>query len=199
MKRNEALALVEPHLRRERFEHTIRVTDTALELAKPYEGKLDTEAIELAGIFHDYAKYRNLHEMKRWIISNPLPKDLLDYHHELWHGPVGALLVEREIGIHQQDVLSAIRWHTTGKAKMSLTDKLIFLSDYIEPGRKFSGVEEVREAAAKSIDVACWMASRNTINFLMNRNQKIYPDTFHAYNDLSNEKDVIKWRENING
>ncbi|WP_153464626.1 bis(5'-nucleosyl)-tetraphosphatase (symmetrical) YqeK [Sediminibacillus terrae] len=197
MERSEALAIVEPHLTKARFEHTVRVTDTALELADKYGGKLKT--VELAAIFHDYAKYRDREEMRGWIIHEPLPKDLLEYHHELWHGPVGALLVQREVGIQDNDVLSPIRWHTTGKAGMNHLEKLVFLADYMEPGRDFPGVDEVRKAAEENLDYACWMVSKNTIRYLMSKNQRIYPDTFHAYNDLTKVMVDNKWREAING
>ncbi|SDN00862.1 bis(5'-nucleosyl)-tetraphosphatase (symmetrical) YqeK [Sediminibacillus halophilus] len=197
MERSEALAIVEPHLTKARFEHTVRVTDTALELADKYGGNLKT--VELAAIFHDYAKYRDREEMRSWIIHEPLPKDLLEYHHELWHGPVGALLVEREVGIQDNDVLSPIRWHTTGKAGMNHLEKLVFLADYMEPGRAFPGVDDVRRAAKENLDYACWMVSKNTIRYLVSKNQRIYPDTFHAYNDLTKMLEDNKWREAING
>jgi predicted HD superfamily hydrolase involved in NAD metabolism len=186
MERSEALSLVEPHLKKERFEHTIRVADTAISLANKF-GE-DVKLIELSAIFHDYAKYRDKEELKRWIEKEPLPKDLLNYHHELWHGPVGAILVKREIGIYNADVLSGIHWHTTGKANMSKFEKIIFLADYIEPGRQFPGVDEVRDMAQKDLNTACFMASKNTILYLMSKNQPIYPDTFHAYNDLLQQR-----------
>ncbi|WP_053219102.1 bis(5'-nucleosyl)-tetraphosphatase (symmetrical) YqeK [Virgibacillus senegalensis] len=198
MERSEALGIVEPHLTKARFEHTVRVTDTALELANKYGGKLKT--VELAAIFHDYAKYRNREELRSWIIHEPtLPKDLLEYHHELWHGPVGALLVQREVGIQDKEVLTPIRWHTTGKTGMNKLEKLVFLADYIEPGRHFPGVDDVRKAAEENLDYACWMVSKNTIHYLMSKNQRIYPDTFHAYNDLTKLLEDNKWRESING
>ncbi|MRH43056.1 HD domain-containing protein [Aquibacillus halophilus] len=182
MDRSEALTLVEPHLTKARFEHTKRVAETATKLAKMYGH--DTIQADLAAIFHDYAKNRNKDELRQWIVKESLPQHLLSYHHELWHGPVGAILVKKELGIDNEAVLSAIRWHTTGKAGMSLLDKIVFLADYIEPGRQFPGVEEVRTVADNDLNLGCWLASRNTISFLMSKNQPIYPDTFHAYNDL---------------
>lgn len=183
MKIDEAIAYVKPHLTKERFNHTLRVAQTAVELAEVY--KASPEKAELAAVFHDYAKYRSLEELKRWISKSYLPKDLLDYHHELWHGPVGAILVEREHGIHDTDVRNAIHYHTTGQANMSKLEMIVFLADYIEPGRSFTGIEEVREIAGKDLVHACWMVSRNTIQFLMQKNARIYPDTFHAYNDFT--------------
>ncbi|KGX93556.1 hypothetical protein N781_11040 [Pontibacillus halophilus JSM 076056 = DSM 19796] len=185
MERNEALALVKPHLKQERYEHTIRVMETAIQLAEMYG--VDVHKTELAAIFHDYAKYRPVEEMKRWIQSSYLPKDLLHYHHELWHGPVGALLLERELGIEDQELLEAVHYHTTGRTHMTDLDKVIFLADYIEPGRKFPGLEQVREAAWEDLNKGCWMASKNTISFLMSKNQPIYPETFYAYNALTKQ------------
>ena len=179
--REKALSIVRKQLTVPRFEHTIRVMDTALQLGELY--RVDKMKTELAAIFHDYAKYRDREEMKRWIIKERLPHDLLAYHPELWHGPVGAILVEREVGIHDIDILNAIRWHTTGRQHMSILEKVIFIADYIEPGRDFPGVEEVRQMASNDIDHACWMAARNTIEFLMKRNQSVYPDTFQLYNE----------------
>lgn len=184
MQRDKALAIVEKQLKKPRYEHTIRVMDTSIRLAKQYGA--DEKKAELASIFHDYAKYRPLEEMKRWIESERLPKDLLDYHHELWHGPVGALMVKREVGISDPEILHAITVHTTGCVGMSVLDKVVFLADYIEPGRAFPGVDDVRKVSENNLDKACWMASRNTINMLVSLNRKVYPDTFHAYNDLLN-------------
>ncbi|WP_186576471.1 bis(5'-nucleosyl)-tetraphosphatase (symmetrical) YqeK [Aquibacillus kalidii] len=183
MNLKEALQFVEPHLKKSRFEHTKRVVETAVDLADFYQA--DIEKVELAAALHDYAKYRDKEEMKRWIIEESLPKDLLEFHHELWHGPVGSLLLKKEAGIKDTNVLSAVRWHTTGKAGMSLIEKIVFIADYIEPGRDFPGVDEVRHQVKLSLDLACWMALRNTIQFLMSKKQTIYPDTFHAYNDFT--------------
>ena len=181
--RNEALAYVEPHLKRSRYEHTVRVVDQAADLAERYE--VDLEQAEIAAALHDYAKYKPLEEMKRWIETDRrLPKDLLDYHHELWHGPVGALMLEKELGLSDPAIMSAITCHTTGKKHMSKLDKVVFLADYIEPGRDFPGVDEVRGLANKNLDAACGLALKNTIRFLVEKGRTVYPDTFHAYNDF---------------
>ncbi|MFD1850214.1 bis(5'-nucleosyl)-tetraphosphatase (symmetrical) YqeK [Oceanobacillus bengalensis] len=184
MKKENAIEIVKPHLKKKRFEHTLRVADTAEQLAGIYnESK---EKATLAAIFHDYCKYRPLEEMKRCIVSTrTLPKDLLDFHHELWHGPVGSVLVEKEYGIVDRDIRSAIYYHTTGRANMSKLEMIIFLADYIEPGRDFPGVHAVRELAREDLLGACLLASKNTINHLLSKGASIYPDTFHAYNDLT--------------
>ncbi|TGB04238.1 bis(5'-nucleosyl)-tetraphosphatase (symmetrical) YqeK [Halobacillus salinus] len=181
--REGALAYVKPHLKTSRYEHTVRVVNQAVELADRFE--VDVYQAEIAAALHDYAKYKPLEEMKRWILTDRrLPKDLLDYHHELWHGPVGALMLEMEIGLNDAAVVSAITSHTTGKKHMSKLDKVVFLADYIEPGRDFPGVDDVRSLAETSLDEACALALKNTIVFLVEKGRTVYPDTFHAYNDF---------------
>jgi predicted HD superfamily hydrolase involved in NAD metabolism len=183
MTRKQALDYVRPALNTQRYEHTVRVVDQAVELAKRFGA--DTTKAEMAAALHDYAKYKPSKLMKRWIEQDRrLPKDLLDYHHELWHGPVGALMLEQELGIDDAELLSAISSHTTGKKHMSVLDKVVFLADYIEPGRDFPGVEKVRTLAERNLDSACSLALKNTIVFLLGKERTVYPDTFHAYNDL---------------
>lgn len=182
MKRNEALQLVKAQITDKRYVHTLGVAETAVELAERFG--VDVKKAELAAIFHDYAKFRPKKEMMGIIVNQNMAKDLLDFHSELWHAPVGAYLVEQEAGITDREILDAIAYHTTGRIGMTLLEKVVYLADYIEPGRSFPGVDEVRDIAKKSLDLAMVQAVRNSIVFLINKKQAIYPDTFHTYNDL---------------
>ena len=182
MNREQALSIVKEHLTEKRYVHTIGVMETAIILAERFGA--DVKQAELAAIFHDYAKFRNREEMKQIIIDQHMPQDLLNFHHELWQAPVGAYLVKNECGIEDEEVLSAITYHTTGRVDMTLLEKVIFLADYIEPGRSFPGVEEVREKAKENLNTAVVYALRNTITFLLSKSTTIYPNTFLAYNDL---------------
>lgn len=182
MEREEALKLVKVQLTDHRYQHTLGVMETAIALAKQYGG--DEQKAELAAIFHDYAKFRPKDEMKEIIIEQGFPQNLLEYNSELWHAPAGAYLAEKEAGIIDPEVLEAIRFHTSGRPGMTLLDKIIYLADYIEPGRHFPGVEEVRNVAKENLDKALIMAVKNTIIFLLKKNQTVYPETFYTYNDL---------------
>lgn len=182
MEREEALKIVKEQLTDHRYQHTLGVMETAIQLARQYGA--DERKAELAAIFHDYAKFRPKEEMKEIIVSQGFPKELLEFNAELWHAPVGAYLAEKEAGITDSEVIDAIRFHTSGRPGMTLLEKIIYLADYIEPGRHFPGVEEVREMAKESLDQALIKAVQNTIMFLMKKNQAVYPDSFHTYNDL---------------
>lgn len=182
MDRNEALKIVKVQLTDHRYQHTIGVMETAIALAKKYGA--DEKKAEIAAIFHDYAKFRPKEEMKKIITEVKMPAILLDYNSELWHAPVGAFLVEKEVGIKDKDILEAIRYHTSGRKGMTLLEKIIYLADYIEPGRHFPGVDEVRELAQEDLNLALIKSVQNTIIFLMKKNQAVFPETFEAYNDL---------------
>lgn len=186
MNQKEALTLVKPHLTKHRYQHTIGVLHTALKLAKRFGAS--EKKTELAAIFHDYAKFRNREEMRELITTIWDDKNIVDYGDELLHAPCGAYFVEKEIGITDEEILNAIRYHTTGRPNMTLLEKIIFLADYIEPGRHFPGVDDVRELAEVDLDEAIILALQRTIAFLMKRKQLIYPLTVATYNDLIRRK-----------
>jgi predicted HD superfamily hydrolase involved in NAD metabolism len=187
MEREQALIIVKKQLTEHRYQHTLGVADTAILLAKQYG--VDEKKAELAAIFHDYAKFRPKDEMREILVNQGMPKDLLEFNPELWHAPVGAYLAEHEAGITDPEVLAAIRFHTSGRRGMTKLEKVIYLADYIEPGRHFPGVEEVRELAKLNLNDALIKAVQNTIMFLMKNIQAIYPETFHTYNDLVMNKE----------
>ncbi|MGA9226256.1 MAG: bis(5'-nucleosyl)-tetraphosphatase (symmetrical) YqeK [Mesobacillus sp.] len=182
MEREQALKIVKAQLTEHRYQHTIGVMETAIKLADKY-GE-DVQKAELAAIFHDYAKFRPKEEMMQIIVEQKMPTELLDYNSELWHAPVGAYLAEKEAGITDHEVLDAIRYHTSGRVSMTMLDKIIYLADYIEPGRRFPGVDEVRGMADADLDKALIQSMKNTIQFLMKKNQPVFPDTFNAYNSI---------------
>ncbi|WP_221565706.1 bis(5'-nucleosyl)-tetraphosphatase (symmetrical) YqeK [Alkalihalobacillus sp. TS-13] len=190
MTKDEALKIVKEQLTEHRYQHTIGVMDTAVELAERYGA--DSEKAMMAAIFHDYAKFRPKEEMKTIILEQGLGEDLLRYGSELWHAPVGAYLVEKEAGMKDEEILLAISSHTSGRVRMSMLEKIIFLADYIEPGRHFPGVEDVREVAKEDLNEAVKQSLMNTITFLMKRNQLVFPETLHTYNDIVRQQGGIK-------
>ncbi|QED48710.1 bis(5'-nucleosyl)-tetraphosphatase (symmetrical) YqeK [Cytobacillus dafuensis] len=182
MDRNDALRLVKEQLTEHRYNHTLGVMETAIILANQYDA--NEKKAELAAIFHDYAKFRPKEEMKQIILEQGMPSELLQFNSELWHAPVGAFLVQKEAGLDDEEILDAIRYHTSGRVNMTLLDKVIYLADYIEPGRHFPGVDEVRELAKVSLNQALIKAIQNTIQFLMKKGQPVFPATFYTYNNL---------------
>ncbi|WP_100406724.1 bis(5'-nucleosyl)-tetraphosphatase (symmetrical) YqeK [Bacillus solitudinis] len=186
MERSKALEIVKPHLTAHRYEHTLGVIETAVELAERVG--VNKQKAELAAVFHDYAKFRDKNEMRQLVKESLPDKLILEYGSELLHAPCGAYYVEHEVGITDKETLDAIKYHTTGRPGMTLLDKVLYLADYIEPGRDFPGVAEVRELAKTSIDEAIIQALNNTMIFLLKRRQQIFPETLATYNDLIKDR-----------
>lgn len=167
----------------ERFGHCRRVAQVAVEMA-PQWG-CDVQKAYLAGLLHDVAK-----EMSR----NSLLKATLDFGivlteveqatTALIHAPVGAEQARVEFGITDPDILAAIRYHTTGRAGMSLLEKIVFLADYIEPARTFPGVDDVRHAAQRSLDEAVVLALTQGMGRLLERGRCIAVEAVEARNWL---------------
>ncbi|MED0671520.1 bis(5'-nucleosyl)-tetraphosphatase (symmetrical) YqeK [Aneurinibacillus aneurinilyticus] len=183
MKREQLLEAVREQITKHRYEHTLGVVDTAIRLADKYGA--DKEKAETAAILHDYCKFWPEDRMREIIESTPtIPKDLLEHDKELWHAHVGAEVVRSELGIKDEEILDAIRYHTSGRENMTLLEKIVCLADYIEPGRQFPGVEELRTAAEEDLDRALAKGLGGTITFLVNREKRIYPLTVLARNSL---------------
>lgn len=122
---------VQMQMSERRFRHVLGVEETAVALAAKYGA--DEAKASIAALTHDYAKERPNDEFELIIRRDGFDLALLNYGNEIWHGLVGADIVQRELAIDDEEILQAIRVHTTGAAKMSLLDKIIYVADYSEP------------------------------------------------------------------
>lgn len=166
-----------------RYIHVLGVTEAAGRLADRYGA--DREKARLAGLVHDCAKEFTLEEMQDIMKrSGHIPDDRLMRSKALLHGPAGSVLAQERYGITSPDILSAVYYHTTGRENMSLMEKIIFLADYIEPSRKFPGVDDIRKVAFSSLDEAVLLGYDKTIRYLLDSHQYIYDLTFRGRNDL---------------
>ncbi|TDM13085.1 bis(5'-nucleosyl)-tetraphosphatase (symmetrical) YqeK [Macrococcus lamae] len=188
MKKKRAIKLVEEKLPKKRFEHSIRVAETAVKMAELFSGEADK--VELAGILHDYSKYDDLALMYQQVTKYELDSELLAYNSEILHGPVAAAVMKHEHGIEDEEVLQAIFNHTTGSKQMTLTEKIIFVADYIEPGRKQPGVDDIRTMIfdEKKLDRAIYEISKRTVMYLLKNDKCIYPRTIECLNYYNLEK-----------
>jgi len=168
-------------LSKKRFIHTLGVVNSAMYLAKKYGANI--EDAHLAALLHDCAKEIPLLEMRDLVADLPCDQDML-HSGALLHGLAGMVLANTQYGVTNPDILEAIRVHTTGKENMSKLDKIIFLADYIEPNRKFPGVNDIRLAAEQSLDVGVLCGFDMTIRHLIDSGDSIYPLTILSRNDL---------------
>lgn len=185
MQRNELIEAVKSGMPARRWSHTLGVMETAVRLAERYGA--DPARAELAAILHDAAKAWPIDEQRRFVMEHGLAQDELDYDPELLHAPIAAYLAETRYGITDREVLDAIRYHTTGRERMTLLEKVVCLADYIEPGRDFPGVHEIRRLAESNLEGALVAGFDGTISFLLARRKKIFPLTVAARNRLLEE------------
>lgn len=168
-------------LDKDRYEHTLGVMYTAASLAMRYDE--DIEKALIAGLLHDCAKclsgdtkiklckkyHLNVSEVEK---ENP----------SLLHAKSGAFLAAKKYHIKDKDIINAIASHTTGCPHMSLLDKIIYIADYIEPGRKeLPNMAEVRKLAFTDIDACLYRILKDSLEYLTGMNVPIDPMTEKTY------------------
>lgn len=178
--RTDLLAKIETQLKSKRFEHVKRVEQTALHYAKQVQ--VDAEKASIAGLIHDYAKQRPDQDFIQTIKACQLDSELLNWGNAVWHGVVGAELIKQELGIYDEDILDAVRYHTTGNAVMTPLAQLIYMADYIEPGRDFDGVKQARKLMDHDMKEAVAFQTKHTLSYLIDTNRPVYPQTLSTYN-----------------
>ena len=164
-----------------RFEHTLGVAYTAACLAMRYD--VDIAKAQTAGLLHDCAKCltnekriaickKHNIQMNEAEIENP----------QLLHAKVGSFLAMEEFDIHDQDIINAILNHTTGRPDMSILEKIIYIADYIEPGRKQApNLASIRKVAFENLDQALLMILEDTLSYLQSTNNIVDAMTQKTY------------------
>ncbi len=174
-----------------RFDHSVNVAAEAVELAKLY-GE-DEDKAYTAGILHDITKEIPKDEQLK-IISDGgiLLDDVQKNAPKLWHSISGSVYIQTELGITDSDIINAVRYHTTGRANMSLLEKIIYIADYTAVGREYNGVEIMREKSRKSLEEAMIFSFQYTFNNLSSKEIAIHPDEIFAYNYIVLNKERNK-------
>lgn len=163
--------------------HSLRVADFAKSLALKYNQ--DPDKAYLAGFYHDCMKIRDKDQLKKEAEAYGLAWTAeFEEAPQVVHGFLGALVAEKRYGIQDQDILNAIRYHTTGRPGMSDLEKIIYLADYAEPERNFDGVEEARKDISKSLDLAMLKSLNRTLKFLIDKNIYMTSQSVEARNDF---------------
>lgn len=158
-----------------RHAHILGVARTAVELAKRWG--CDEELAFRAGILHDCTKYLSLEEHLAICGQYDIGLDDMERRSaKLLHSKTGAALARHLYG-QGDEVYWAIYWHTTGKADMTTLEKIIYLADYMEPNRKFDGVEELRRLCYEDLDRALLLGVRMSIEDLNERRVPIHKNT----------------------
>lgn len=177
------IELIKGKMSEYRFVHSINVSKAAVELAKRYNA--DIENAEIAGILHDICKEMPQDEMLQIINDGGIILDDCEKHSsKLWHSIAGSCYVRDVLNIKNDDIINAIKYHTTGRANMSLLEKIIFTADYISEERTFDGVDIMRQKAFENIEDAMLFALQFTLSDLSKRKMVIHNNAVLCYNDV---------------
>lgn len=176
--------VIETEFSEKRRVHTYGVVETAKELAVLYGA--DVEKAETAALYHDLFRGKQVDILNYYVKHLNLGKPYVD-NANLSHSKIAVHVMKNEYGIKDEDVLNAVSFHTTGRANMSLLEKVVFIADAIEPNRKYPGVEKLRKLAREDLDRACLASLENTISFVESKGDYLDPDTLEARDYLLKE------------
>lgn len=170
-----------------RYKHVMGVCEEAVKLAHQY-GADETKAYT-AALLHDCAKGYTQEEQFRLCSEYGVKLDKISKKcPAVIHAPLGAEVARREYKIDDEEILGAIAWHTVGKARMTLLEKIIYIADMIEPSRDFKGVKKLRKKSYEDIDEAVLMCIAQGLKFNIKKGAVIHPKTLETWNYLQINK-----------
>ncbi len=179
----EMKQLLQSSLPEKRYKHSVNVYKTALKLADVHG--LSAEKISVAALLHDCGREIPSRESVTKALALGIAVDDIERSQPiLLHAKLGVYYARVKYGVDDAEILEAILLHTTGAAGMTITAKVVFLADMLEPDRDFPGIGELRNLAQKDLDRAMLMAYSNTMRYLLDENLLIHPNCIAGYNEL---------------
>lgn len=173
--------ILRSRLDEKRYNHSLCVADEAKRLALKYGG--EPELCYLAGLLHDITKNAPKEEHLQifdtfGIILNEIEKNAL----KLWHAISGTAYIQHILNIENEELLDAVRYHTTAKANMSKTALILYIADFTSADRDYDDVDVIRQKAESSLEEALIYALQYTITDLVSREKAVHTDTLAAFN-----------------
>lgn len=166
-----------------RYDHSIKVSEEAVRLAKKYGA--DPKKAKIAGVLHDIMK--DTPADVQLSIINEFGETLTNVQKsspKLWHAIAGALYIKNVLNIEDKDIIDAVRYHTTSSPSISKLGKVIFIADFTSADRDYDGVDMMRIAANESLERAMEEGLSFTVRDLSSRKLPIDENTFLSYNDI---------------
>jgi predicted HD superfamily hydrolase involved in NAD metabolism len=180
-------ALARSRLSEKRYGHTLRVADTAADLARIHG--LDEDRARLSALIHDAARETEPGEFLRLAEEWNLPVGEPERQSpKLLHGPVAAELARRELGVRDEEALEAVRAHTTAKPGMEPLALTLYVADKIEPARDYPSVERLRQLAREDLYAAATESLRRAISYNEGRGKDVHPSSRAALEWLESDR-----------
>lgn len=174
----------------ERFEHSIRVAETARRMCRLY-GQ-DPEKGYFAGMAHDICKDLDGETLLSLANHDGMPvSDLERKKPSLLHGRAAAVKLDRDFGVHDKDILQAVSMHTLGGKGMGPLAKIVFAADKIEPGRPQSSEEYLGALFEKKLDELVMFVVQENMEYLNKRGKDIAPVTYVFLESLQTDLGLV--------
>ena len=178
----EYTEVLKGRLTERRFIHSLNVAKSARELAGIYG--YDEDKAYTAGLIHDCCKDTPAGLQLSYMLENGMAlTDTEISTAKLYHAMCGSMFIQKEFGIDDEEIINAVRYHTTGRKDMTLLEKIVFIADFISEERDYNGVDIMREKARRSLDEAIVEGLSFTIKDLIDAGRVVHTDTLGAYND----------------
>lgn len=179
----EYVNLLKGRLTEKRFLHSLAVAKEAERLAEIHG--VDADKAYLAGLLHDVTKNTSEEEHLKIFDTFGIILTNVEFNaKKLWHAISGAAFIKYVLLIDDEEIIDAVRYHTTAKAGMSLFSKILYLADYTSLDRDYDDVDVIRGILDKSLDEAFLYALRYSITELADSGRALHPDTVEAYNEV---------------
>lgn len=170
-------------LTEKRFRHSLNVAYEAMKLAEKYGA--DAEKAFTAGLLHDIMKDTSFNRQLEIILKSGISLTETELKSpKIWHQISGAVYIRDFLNLKDEDIISAVRYHTTGKANMTLLQKCVYIGDYISADRNYDGVDELRKKAYINLDEVLLVGEQFTILDNVGKKRPISEDSINAYNYL---------------
>ena len=175
--------LLQSRLSDYRCRHSFCVADAAAELAEQYGA--DREKAYLAGLLHDITKEADRAEQFELFRLGGVELSIAETRNpKLWHAMSAPIFLKEKLGITDEEILTAIRYHTTARAGMSRMEKILYIADFISADRVYDDVDVVRKLAKQSLEETMLYTLDYTIRDLLKKRRSIHPDSVACYNEL---------------
>ena len=175
--------IIRPMMGDKRYIHSVNVSAEAVRLAEKYGA--DVEKAAVAGILHDITKELDSQKQLQIIQSGDIIlSDVEKNAEKLWHAISGSVYIHKELGIDDEDIINAVRYHTTARAGMSLLEKVVFLADFTSVERDYPDIGVIREKAEISLEEGMLYGIRFTLNKLLSIDRCLSIDAVEAYNEI---------------
>ncbi len=177
----DKIAFLEQQLSPKRFRHSCNVARAARQLAQKYGA--DVEKAYFAGLMHDVCKEMLFVDQKTLMLAGDFAPDEAELQSKkVWHGIAGAYYLQSEFGVTDKDILNAVRFHTVGRANMSLLEEIIYIADMISDDRDYKGVGKMRKLAFENLQDAMFEAIRDSAVAILKKGVMLPQYTIAAYN-----------------